>query len=75
MRISANVTVVTASGASADRRGKIIATKAKASNKNQVPIFRMSRLSIDMRNPAFIFPKIGFAGENVKLIVPTGIGG
>jgi hypothetical protein len=51
MRISVNVTAVRAGGASADR---IIATKTKASNKNQVPIFRMSRLSIDMKNQAFI---------------------
>jgi hypothetical protein len=74
MRSSVNVTAVTASGASADSIGKVIATKAKANNKDQIPIFRMSRLSINMINPALVLARIGFAVENVKLIVLKGIG-
>jgi hypothetical protein len=31
------------------------------------------RLSIDMKNPAFIFTKIEFAAENIKLILLKGI--
>jgi hypothetical protein len=54
MRISANVAAVRAGGASVDRRGRIIATKAKASNKNQIPTFRISLRSIDIRNPMFV---------------------
>jgi hypothetical protein len=62
--ISVNATAVTAGGASADRRGRIIATKTTASNKKQIPIFRMPGVSIDMKNPISII--LRFAVENVN---------
>jgi hypothetical protein len=66
MRISVNVTAAAASGKSTDRRGRAIATKTKTSNKNQIPIFRIRRLSVDMKNPAFVSASMRFVEENVK---------
>jgi hypothetical protein len=68
-RINVNVTEGTASGASGDRIGKVIAMSTRANNKSQIPIFRMSQLSIDIRNSTFVFARIGFSVENVNLIV------
>jgi hypothetical protein len=50
MRISVNV-----SKSGRKIAGRIMATTTKAGNKHQIPTFQMSRLSIDMKNPAFIF--------------------
>jgi hypothetical protein len=75
MRTSMNAATMTASGRSVEKRGRIIAAKTKAGTKNQIPIFRMFRLSINMQNAAFISAKIGFAAENVKRAVLKGIGG
>jgi len=44
----------------------MIAEKTRASNKKEIPIFRMSHLSIDMINPAFMPTTMRFAAENVK---------
>ncbi len=68
MRISVNV-----SKSGRKIAGRIIATTTKAGNKHQIPIFKMSRLSIDMKNP--ISTNMRFAVEIVKLIVLIGIGG
>ena len=48
MRISVNVSKIGRKIA-----GRIIATTTKAGNKHRIPIFQMSRLSIDMKNPIF----------------------
>jgi hypothetical protein len=47
MRISVNVAVVRAGGASAAR---ITAAKATTTSKSQIQIFRISRLLIDMKS-------------------------
>jgi hypothetical protein len=66
-KINANTAAVAASGASTDRRGKIIAVKTKTGRIIQIPIFRIFLFSSSIGNPILILINIGFSIENVKL--------